>query len=105
MDDFKFICICCEKAIELCWPNDPIDTIFPNLNDGGFIDIHCGYGSRYDMLPFMIDEYDPALQCAICDNCIQNKKKLTRMICRSKGIVIDNENTESFYRGDYDKPA
>lgn len=78
---FEWTCICCEKEI----PYDPNGAgddsrgILPNL-DGGTIDFHFGYGSKFDMLPLHMYERDIRIQGSICDNCFEKKQHLTRQI-------------------------
>lgn len=81
-------CICCEKPIEILEDNkdDDKNDLLPNLV-GGTIEIHFGYGSKFDQLEDMVSRHDVRIQSAICDSCFYKKEHLTRKI-----EVVKNKN-------------
>lgn len=81
MNNFIWKCIVCAKEIPFD-PNGPGDDdqgLFPNL-EGGTLDIHFGYGSKFDQLEDMMSHHDYRIQGAICDECFKTKCCLTRKV-------------------------
>lgn len=82
MKKFKWICICCEKEIPVYADgyagNDEEGTL-PNL-EGGTIQIHFGFGSKFDQIEDMLGHIDYRIQGGICDKCFKKKQLLTRKV-------------------------
>lgn len=78
---WKWQCLVCEKEIEYD-PNGPgndNEGLLPNL-EGGTIEIHFGYGSKFDQLKDMLSRRDIRTQGAVCDECFEKKQSLTRKV-------------------------
>lgn len=73
----KHKCFCCEKVLKSCYPGVK-DTYYDTCpSDGGWANLHFGYGSIYDDI-----ECDGSLKGTtdmviyICDECFKAKFKL-----------------------------
>lgn len=84
---WKWICICCEKEIPFDphGPGNDDEGLLPNLY-GGTVEIHFGYGSKFDQLEDMMSHRDIRIQSSICDECFTNKQNLTRRVEVRKNI-------------------
>lgn len=78
---FVWTCIVCDKPITISHEGRDDDGTLPNL-EGGTIDIHCGYGSKYDFLDLQSAVYAEYinLQSAVCDACIKKKSDFIRQV-------------------------
>jgi hypothetical protein len=79
---WKWICICCEKEIPIYtdgYAGNDEEGVLPNL-EGGTIEIHFGFGSKFDQLEDMLSRQDYRIQGSICDSCFQEKQNLTRKV-------------------------
>jgi hypothetical protein len=71
----KFTCFRCDKELTNCGPPQK-DHYCTHIDDGGWANLHFGYGSRYDNI-----ECDGSLQGTtdmvifICDDCFAEKFK------------------------------
>lgn len=85
---WKWICICCGKEIPIyadgCAGNDE-EGILPNL-EGGTLEIHFGFGSKFDQIEDMVRHRNCRIQGAICDWCFQEKQSLTRKVEVRKSV-------------------
>ena len=74
-------CLICKKEIPFDphGPGDDQEGLLPNL-EGGTIEIHFGYGSKFDQLREMLSHRDYRTQGAICDKCFTEKQYLTRKV-------------------------
>lgn len=96
MNKFNWLCLCCEKEIPFD-PNGPgndEEGILPNL-EGGTLEIHFGFGSKFDQLEDMLSHRDYRIQSSICDSCFQKKQHLTRKVeVRNTKRYVQIGNTE-----------
>lgn len=81
MNKFKWHCICCEKEIPFDpgAPGDDHEGLLPCL-EGGTLDIHFGWFSKFDQLEDMMSQEDIRIQGAICDDCFKDRESLTRRV-------------------------
>ena len=79
---WKWQCLICGKEISIYADgragNDE-EGILPNL-EGGTLEIHFGFGSKFDQIEDMIRHRNCRIQGAICDWCFQEKQSLTRKV-------------------------
>ena len=59
-ENYPYICVFCGRPMQSAFPKHDHECIQPV--NGASVEIHCGYGSQYDMDNF---------RGAICDNCIE----------------------------------
>jgi hypothetical protein len=79
---WKWICICCEKEVPIYidgYPGNDEEGISPNL-EGGTVEIHFGFGSKFDQIEDMMSRRDIRIQACVCDKCFTKKINLTRKI-------------------------
>jgi len=81
MSNFVWKCICCEKEIpfDTGSPGDDHEGLLPCL-EGGTLDIHFGWFSKFDQLEDMMSHGEYIIQGAICDDCFEKKNRLTRKV-------------------------
>jgi len=78
---FVWRCLICETEIPFDphGPGNDHEGLLPNL-EGGTIEVHFGYGSKFDQLKDMLSHRDYRTQGAICDECFTKRQYLTRKV-------------------------
>lgn len=78
---WKWQCLICEKEIQFDpgAPGDDHEGLLPCL-EGGTLDIHFGWFSKFDQLEDMMSQEDIRIQGAICDDCFKDRESLTRRV-------------------------
>ena len=77
-NEWNWPCLICGKPVEIDNPGDDDMGLLPNVV-GGTINIDFGYPSRFDDLNIPSREH-VTRQAAICDDCFDKKKDLTRRV-------------------------